>query len=50
MCKAMCISVFLHVFMVYQVGVGVVGVEREGLEEGRLENLVHRGSWVGELG
>lgn len=29
---------------------GVVGAEMEGEEEGRLENLVHQGSWAGELG
>lgn len=48
--KTMYMSVFVHIFMVYQVGVGVVGVEEEGLEERRLENLVHRESWAGELG
>lgn len=34
----------------YQVEVEVVGVEMEGVEERRLENPVHRGSWAGELG
>lgn len=46
----MFMSVFVNIFMVYQVKLGVVGVEGEGPEEERLENLVHQGSWAGELG
>lgn len=45
------VSIWTHICQLpYQVEVEAVGVEMEGEEEGRLENLVHQGSWVGELG
>lgn len=52
MCKSSLHAKYLclNLQMSYQVRVEVEGVEREGEEEGRLENRVHRGSWVGELG
>lgn len=44
-------SICAYIFRLpYQVGVGVVGAEMEEEEEGMLENLVHQGSWAGELG
>lgn len=49
MCKNM---KYLCIYLPFphQVAVVVVGAEMEGEEKGRLEYLVHRGFWAGELG